>query len=89
MILGVATLVLGSALATAALAQNAGRNPNDGGMIAEPQSQPTVPQYNNTGAVVAAPGGAETGTSSCARFHSFDPTTNTYIGKGGQRRPCP
>lgn len=61
-----------------------GKPANDGGMAAEPTG---APQYNSAGAVTSAPGNE---TSNCAaRFHSFDPATGTYLGRDGQRHPCP
>jgi BA14K-like protein len=83
-----AALALGGAIAgTPAFAQSNGVNGkpiNDGGMPAEPSG---AAQYNSTGAVVAAPGNE---SSNCeARFRSFDPATGTYLGRDGQRHPCP
>jgi hypothetical protein len=83
-----AALALGSAIAgTPAFAQSSGvfgKPANDGGMIAEPSG---APQYTNTGAVTATSGNE---SSNCAaRFRSFDPVTGTYLGRDGQRHPCP
>ena len=61
-----------------------GRNANDGGIPAQPQG---APEYNGAGQVTAAPGNEVSG-SNCARFHSFDPATGTYMGRDGRRHPC-
>jgi hypothetical protein len=83
-----AVLALGGAIVgTPAFAQSNGvfgRPANDGGMIAEPSG---APQYTSTGAVTAAPGNE--GSNCAARFRSFDPASGTYLGRDGQRHPCP
>jgi hypothetical protein len=77
------------ALAGATTTSFAQRAINDGGSISEPTQAPT-PQYNGNGQVVAAPAGqvSETGSNCAARFHSFDPASNTYMGRDGRRHPC-
>jgi hypothetical protein len=81
-----ATLVLGGAIVTTPVfAQSSGKPINDGGMPAEPTG---APQYNSAGAVTAAPGN-ESNSNCAARFHSFDPSTGTYLGRDGQRHSCP
>jgi hypothetical protein len=91
----VTTILAATALAVASLATTVpasaqqyppGRNVNDGGIAAEPTG---APQYNGSGAVVAAPGNEVSGSNCAARFHSFDPATGTYTGRDGQRHPCP
>jgi hypothetical protein len=87
--MAVAASVIGSAIAGPTLAQNVGRPANDGGMVAEPSGSP---QYNGSGQVVPAPGagaGNQIGSNDCARFHSFDPATGTFMGHDGRRHPCP
>jgi hypothetical protein len=86
--LTIAALLLGGAIAsTPALAQNLGRPANDGGSIND-SSQPATPQYNGAGQVVPAPAG-EMSANNCTRFRSFDPATGTFMGRDGQRHPCP
>jgi hypothetical protein len=83
MILAVTALVLSSALVMLpAFAQQAGRSMNDGGFA---PSQTGTAQYNGAGQVV---GTGNEANASCARYHSFDPSTETYIGRGGARHPC-
>ena len=90
MILPVTALALSSALMVLpASAQQSGRAMNDGGFAPTPNaaSQSGVAQYNGTGQVVGS--GSSEGSTSCAqRFHSFDPTTGTYLGRDGARHPC-
>ena len=57
---------------------------NDGGFA--PASQTGTAQYNGAGQVVGS--GNEAGGSCAQRFHSFDPSTGTYLGRDGQRHPC-
>jgi hypothetical protein len=89
MIAAVTALTLAGALAALpALAQQypAGRNPDDGGVPAQPSG---APEYNGNGQVVPAPGNNEVGSNDCAtRFHSYDPSTGTYLGFDGRRHPC-
>ena len=91
MILPVTALALSSAfVAIPASAQNTGRSMNDGGFA---PSQSGVAQYNSSGQVVGS--GYNNGPAysneagGCARFRSFDPATGTFIGRDGQRHPCP
>ncbi len=86
MIAAVTAFAFASLLAAyPAVAQQAGRNPNDGGIAAEPSG---APQYSSSGQVVPAPGN-EVGTNDCAtRFRSYDPATGTYLGFEGRRHPC-
>jgi hypothetical protein len=56
---------------------------NDGG-IAAPQTG--TAQYNGTGQVVGT--GNEAGAGCAQRYHSFDPSTGTYLGRDGTRHPC-
>ncbi len=83
MILPVTALALSSALVVLpASAQQAGRTMNDGGFA---PSQTGTTQYNGAGQVVGT--GSEANLS-CARYHSFDPSTGTYIGRDGARHSC-
>ncbi len=91
MILPVTALALSSALVVMpASAQNTGRPMNDGGFA---PSESGVAQYNGNGQVVGS--GYNSGPAysneagGCARFHSFDPATGTFIGRDGRRHPCP
>ena len=77
----------GAIAGTSAFAQNLGRPANDGGFISAP-SQPSTPQYNGAGQVVAAPGG-ENSANDCARYRSFDPASGTFMGRDGRRHSCP
>jgi hypothetical protein len=90
MILPVTALALSSALMVLpASAQQSGRAMNDGGFAPTQNatSQSGIAQYNSTGQVVGS--GSSEGSASCAqRFHSFDPTTGTYLGRDGARHPC-
>jgi len=84
MILPVTALALSSAFVTLpAFAQ--GRAMNDGGFApSQAASQTWTAQYNGVGQVVGT--GNE---ASCAqRYHSFDPSTGTYIGRDGARHSC-
>jgi hypothetical protein len=89
MIVPVTLLALSSVVvASPAFAQ--GRAMNDGG-IAPAQtgaapSQSGVAQYNGAGQVVGT--GNEASGSCAQRFHSFDPSTGTYVGRDGQRHSC-
>lgn len=83
-----ALALTGALTAFPAFAQSPqGRNVNDGGLAAEPKG---APEYNANGQVVAAPGGDQSaGAGNCAaRFHSFDPSSGTYLGRDGRRHPC-
>jgi len=89
MILPVTALAFASAfVALPASAQNApGRAMNDGGFGPTQTSQTGVAQYNGSGQVVGT--GNNEVTGSCAqRFHSYDPSTGTYLGFDGARHPC-
>ena len=90
MILPVTAFALASVfVALPASAQQSGRSMNDGG-FAPTQSEPSqsgIAQYNGNGQVVGS--GPNEGGASCARFHSFDPATGTYLGRDGARHPCP
>jgi hypothetical protein len=89
MILPVTALALSSAfVALPASAQQSapapsGRSMNDGGFAA---SQTGTAQYNGTGQVVGT--GNEASSSCAQRYHSFDPSTGTYLGRDGTRHPC-
>ncbi len=96
MIVPVTLLALSSVVvASPAFAQ--GRAMNDGGFApsqagAAP-SQSGVAEYNGRGQVVGTGptigAGLYNQASSCAqRFHSFDPLTDTYVGRDGQRHSC-
>jgi BA14K-like protein len=91
MIVPVTFLALSSVVvASPASAQQNGRAMNDGG-IAPSQtgaapSQSGVAQYNGAGQVVGT--GSEASGSCAQRFHSFDPSTGTYVGRDGQRHSC-
>jgi len=91
MILPVTALAIASVFAAwPASAQQSGRAMNDGG-FAPTQSEPSqsgIAQYNGAGQVVGS-GPTEGGASCAQRFHSFDPTTGTYLGRDGARHPCP
>jgi hypothetical protein len=92
MILPVTALTLASAFVVLPASAQNGRAMNDGGFA---PSQSGVAQYNSTGQVVGSgynynQTGYNEGGGSCAqRFHSFDPATGTYLGRDGQRHPCP
>jgi hypothetical protein len=36
-----------------------------------------------------APGGQDAAASCAQRFRSYDPGSGTYLGRDGQRHPCP
>ena len=78
MTVAVTALALAGAVAAfPAFAQQypAGRNPDDGGISAQPNG---APEYNGNGQVVPA-GGNEVGSNNCAtRFRSYDPATGTF-----------
>ena len=81
--LGLAAALGTALLAIPAAAQNSGKPMNDGGPMPTSQSQP------NQNSQMAAPG-QEAGNANCAtRFHSYDPTTGTYLGLDGRRHNCP
>jgi hypothetical protein len=61
------------------------RQMNDGGYAAA-QSETGTAQYNGAGQVVGS--GNEAGGSCAQRYHSFDPSTGTYLGFDGARHPC-
>jgi hypothetical protein len=84
MILPVTALALSSAFVTLpAFAQ--GRAMNDGGFApSQAASQTGTAQYNGVGQVV----GNEASSSCAQRYHSFDPSTGTYIGRDGARHSC-
>ena len=86
MILPVTALALSSAfVALPAFAQ--GRAMNDGGFAAsQTGSQTGTAQYNGVGQVVGT--GNEASSSCAQRYHSFDPSTGTYIGRDGARHSC-
>jgi hypothetical protein len=91
MIVPVTLLALSSAVvALPASAQQGGRAMNDGGFgssqTGAAPSQTGVAQYNGTGQVVGT--GNEASGSCAQRFHSFDPSTGTYVGRDGQRHTC-
>lgn len=91
MILPVTALALSTAfVAVPASAQNTGRAMNDGGLA---PSQSGVAQYDSNGQVVGSGYNSGPGYTNeaggCARFHSFDPATGTFIGRDGHRHPCP
>ena len=90
MILPVTFLVLGSALAalpvSAQQSAPAGRAMNDGGFGAAQTSQTGEAQYNGTGQVVGT--GNEAGGGCAQRYHSYDPSTGTYLGFDGARHRC-
>jgi hypothetical protein len=84
----VTALALSSAFVVLpAFAQNApapsGRSMNDGGFAA---SQTGTAQYSGSGQVVGT--GNEASSSCAQRYHSFDPSTGTYLGRDGARHPC-
>ena len=89
MILPVTALALSSAFVTlpASAQQSApapsGRSMNDGGFAA---AQTGTAQYNGTGQVVGT--GNEASSSCAQRYHSFDASTGTYLGRDGARHPC-
>jgi hypothetical protein len=94
MILPVTALALSSAFVVLpASAQNGGRAMNDGGFA---PSQSGVAQYNSSGQVVGSGTNYNAGyagynneaSGGCARFHSFDPATGTYLGRDRRRHPC-
>jgi BA14K-like protein len=62
-----------------------GRAMNDGGFA--PASQTGVAQYSGSGQVVGT-GNNEISGSCAQRFHSYDPSTGTYLGLDGTRHPC-
>ena len=88
MIVPVTALALSSALAVlpASAQQSApapsARSMNDGGFGA---SQTGVAQYNGAGQVTGT--GNEASASCAQRYHSFDPSTGTYLGRDGARHP--
>lgn len=48
------------------------------------------PRARALGAYALMPGGSEVATMrSCMRFRSYDPASGTYLGRDGNRRPCP
>jgi hypothetical protein len=91
---GIAVLAVGTALAaTAAFAQSSARSLNDGGF----STQQPVTSYPPTGGgqqeINRTSGGSsamagEAGNCA-ARFHSFDPSSGTYMGFDGKRHSCP
>ncbi len=86
MILPVTALALSSAfVALPAFAQ--GRAMNDGGFApSQTASQTGTAQYNGVGQVVGT--GNEASSTCAQRYHSFDPSTGTYIGRDGARHSC-
>ncbi len=89
MIFPVTALALSTAfVALPASAQQSGRSMNDGGFAPSQTgaSQSGVAQYNGTGQVVGT--GNEASSSCAQRYHSFDPSTGTYLGRDGARHPC-
>jgi hypothetical protein len=88
MILPVTALALSSALVALPVFAQQGRSMNDGGFAPSQTgaAQAGVAQYNGTGQVVGT--GNEASSSCAQRYHSFDPSTGTYLGRDGARHPC-
>jgi hypothetical protein len=92
MILPITFLALGSALAALPVSaqQSApapgGRAMNDGGLGASQASQTGEAQYNGAGQVVGT--GNEASGGCAQRYHSYDPSTGTYLGFDGARHRC-
>jgi hypothetical protein len=90
MIVPVTALALSSAfVALPASAQQSAPTPsarsvNDGGLAAT--SQTGIAQYNGAGQVVGT--GNEASGGCAQRYHSFDPSTGTYLGRDGARHSC-
>ena len=97
---GVAALALGSTLIVApASAQSSppwGRGLYDRGLYDSGAFMPTndggaaiTPEGNYIG-LPQAPGGQSADAAYCAaRFHSYDPSSGTYLGFDGHRHSCP
>jgi hypothetical protein len=69
-------------------AQNPGRSAINGGALtpwgeAQQAAQRAGNPANAYGAMLEAPS-----SSSCARYHSFDPASGTFLGRDGRRHPC-
>jgi len=69
-------------------AQNPGRSAIDGGALtpwgeAQLAAQRRGDPANAYGAMVPA-----TAPSACARYHSFDPASGTFLGRDGRRHAC-
>jgi hypothetical protein len=45
--------------------------------------------YANTSYAPGGAGGQDTAAYCAQRFKSYDPASGTYLGRDGQRRPCP
>jgi hypothetical protein len=45
--------------------------------------------YASTSYAPGGPGGQDTAAYCAQRFKSYDPASGTYLGRDGQRRPCP
>jgi BA14K-like protein len=87
MIASATALALGSTLIVAqAFAQSPGRPLSDGGAFIDQNGN-----YVGNQSAPNAQGVAQSGEpSNCAaRFHSFDPTTGTFLGFDGRRHHCP
>ncbi len=78
-ITALAAFALATITGTSLLAQNG----HDGGLITAPnQAQSQAPQ--RAGGMM----GPAQETSACAHFRSFDPASNTYMGRDGRRHAC-
>lgn len=66
-------------------AQNPGRSAINGGALT-PWGEAQAALRNNPSSAYGAMPPAE--PSVCARYHSFDPASGTYLGRDGRRHAC-
>ncbi|NLS68533.1 BA14K family protein [Bradyrhizobium brasilense] len=69
-------------------AQNPGRSAINGGALTPwGEAQEAAQRGRNPANAYGAMPAAEP-SSSCARYHSFDPASGTFLGRDGRRHPC-
>lgn len=66
-------------------AQNPGRSAINGGALTPWGEAQAARRGNPANAYGAMP---LTAPSACARYHSFDPASGTYLGRDGRRHAC-
>ncbi|WP_426434384.1 BA14K family protein [Bradyrhizobium genosp. P] len=68
-------------------AQNPGRSAIDGGALT-PWGEQQLAAQRHSDPANAYGAIAPTMPSACARYHSFDPATGTFLGRDGHRHGC-